>query len=119
MTSFPQPRERGGCLTTWLLVSGVLAVIALLAILSLGAQTGNLGNGGIITGITIMLAYLIFIYGTWNWKRWGVFGLAVSTVLSNGFQILNGIRPETNLLQMVVQLAILYFLVHSRWEQFE
>jgi hypothetical protein len=37
LTSYTQPRERGGCLTLWLVVSGVLGVIALLAIFSLGA----------------------------------------------------------------------------------
>ena len=119
MTSFTQPRERGGCLTVWLVVSAVLSIVVLLGLIGLGANTDNLFNSVVIVGVIIVAADLAFIYGIWNWKRWGVYGLAVATVLSNGFSILNGIRPETNLVQMVVQLVILYYLVHSRWDQFE
>jgi hypothetical protein len=99
-------------------VSGAVGVLAIPLLLAAANQTG-LSSSIVTVSLVLAVIYLVCIVGIWNWKRRAVYGMAAATIASNGYSILNGINPDRNLVQLVVQLAILYYLIHPRWEQFE
>lgn len=102
-------RERGGCLSLWLVaVMGVnLLGIVLLVV------------GGTFDCITLALSISNFVFAAalWNWKKWGAYGLAASFALmlllglafGDIYAIVSSILPAT----------LLYFLVNPKWHLME
>jgi hypothetical protein len=112
-------RERSGCLTFWLGANAVLAVIALVVIVGVARESQSFLNPLVFWGTILMPAFIVSLVGIWNWKRWGVYGLAAVIILSSGVQQIVNYKPFENLAAMIVQLAILYVLVRGQWTAFE
>jgi uncharacterized membrane protein (DUF2068 family) len=114
--------ERGGCLTAWLVVSSIfagIAVIVLLQAFDLVQRT----RSNEFTPALIALGVLIFInivglVGIWQWKRWGVYIVAFSSIASPIVELMFLQPTASDFIAPVIQLAILYFLVHDKWEDF-
>lgn len=115
MTPCVKPRERGGCLTLWLIASGVLGVYGLFAVYSASPGRGTIQSGPLL----VLLAHIAFIYGAWNWKWWGVYGLVATTILGGSFQFFNHINSGLTYVLVIVQLGTLCFLVVSKRKDFE
>ncbi|MCC6612136.1 MAG: hypothetical protein IT320_01595 [Anaerolineae bacterium] len=116
-------RERGGCLTLYLVVSlfaGGLALISILELLSYQRYAEVIPPWLIVIVGVLIAAQIVCIVGIYSWKAWGVYGLAASMIVSNLFQLMLSLgNPGSNLVQLVVQPLVLYILVKDKMPEFE
>lgn len=119
-------RERGGCLTAWIVVSALASVYAIFLffqILQLVSENPILQEripgfyllalGGLI------VVSIVGLWGIWNWKKWGVYLLVFTSLASAALEFMMGIATSTDIIQPVIQIGLLAWLVSSRWEYFE
>jgi hypothetical protein len=77
--TYAADKERGGCLTAYLVFLMIGAVISGLRILILSSdETNNVSSDFLVILIAVVLAHIACIIGLWNWKRWGYYGLLLS-----------------------------------------
>jgi hypothetical protein len=109
-----------GCLTLWL-IGTVLAVIRLIIVIVGGGfelWTDIFGPRWHLGVSTVLgLTNLIFLFAIWKWKKWGVFGLTTSVVISIAVNLSGGLRI-TYVLGPIVGIIILVALVKPRWYLF-
>ncbi|MEO8612280.1 MAG: hypothetical protein ABI690_30575 [Chloroflexota bacterium] len=113
-------RQRGRYLTRWLFTS---AFGCLYVLLRLCGSTGNRSDPiaareVIIFGVFV-LGLLICQKGIWDWKRWGVYGIAA---LDIGLPIALAIFAQFNIFYCLLPLAhfgILWLVVVDEWFEFE
>ncbi|HMA37346.1 MAG TPA: hypothetical protein VKY74_23035 [Chloroflexia bacterium] len=120
-------RTRGGCLTTYILVAGVLTVLSALGALLLAGSTT--GNGTLATAVHMPAWYLwlsvaesvVYVgmwVGLWRWKRWSVYGLVLLPLLDLILTALARLDLSNDLFGLLLLLP-LAFLLPSRWESLE
>jgi hypothetical protein len=77
--TYAPDKERGGCLTAYLVFLMIGAVVSGLRFLTLSSdETNNISSDFLIILIAVVLAHIACIVGLWNWKRWGYYGLLLS-----------------------------------------
>lgn len=120
------PRERGGCLTAWLIFLGIAAALALVFGL---LSAGNAGPVSLIYlggGVVI----LVGVVGVWQLKKWGYYTLMTWYTLGLIVNILTlcvqsssggGALPYAigAVIGSIISLSITYLLAHDRWEAFD
>src|SRR5579871_2547689 len=95
--------ERGGCLTVYLLATVVFAILGLILLLTAGAVVSVANVAGAATGtptgvsvfpiiisIVAIIVSIVDVYGAWNWKKWGVYLIVASAIISALGSVLNG-----------------------------
>jgi len=113
-----ETKNRGGCLTYWLAYAAVIALLVIYFVPNIVSNTQWFKNASI--GITVF--QIIFIIGIWLWKKWGVFGYAVTTMMT---PVVAFIRVESisqafiSLIQSLSLILVLYLLVKPKWQFFE
>lgn len=119
-------RKRGGCLTLWVTVSAIMGVIAAFGFCNLLGVVGrvppalrriSIGSMFLLGGL--IAAQLVCLWGIWQWKKWGVYGMAAIAIASPFIEGALGIATATDWLAPFIQLGILYFLVKDKWDYFE
>jgi len=110
-------RERGGCLTAWLVFMGIGVIFLTVQSLAIMQTVAPLG----VLILALAALDLAGIVGTWQLKKWGV-----CTILTlQAFGLLFGIAGLANgssagsFVASLVGLGIFCSLVFSRWEIFE
>jgi len=114
-------RQRGGCLTTYLVVFTTLSVLdGILFILFGSALQATLAiPAWALATNTVGALLMIGCYiALWNWKSWGAYGLIGLNVLDLPLSVLSG-RPWTDLVLTVVSLIILIFALSKAWVQMD
>jgi len=124
-------RERGGCLTVYLLASVVFGILAIILLLTAGALVTAANVSGVATGTSASLPVFPLIvdvvgvvvaiagvYGAWTWKKWGIYAIGASFAISAVGNILNG-NFGGAVLGVVIEAAILWYLVKDKWALFE
>src|SRR5579872_6901116 len=126
----PMP-ERGGCLTVYLLATVVFAVLGLILLITAGAIVGVANTTGAVTGVSTgvsvvpiiisviaIIVSIVGVYGAWNWKKWGIYLIVASSVISALGTVLNG-NIGSAVVSIVIELAILWYLLKDKWAAFE
>lgn len=112
--------ERGGCLSWWLGVSFVVSILALFVILGSSAQLTRHGFGYLIFfGVAAVGINLACLYGIYQWKRWGVYGFAAASILSLIVSLSGSTGTIRDLFTPLIQIGLLWFLVHDKWDYFK
>ncbi len=122
------PKQRHGCLTTWLfLMVAVNSVLALIYALTAEQSRHGLPHLGtartrpILAGICA--ANVFFSIGLFRWKRWGFFGLVASSLLTFVFNLaihLSVGRAVFGLLGLIVLYGVLQIGDRNKgWTQLE
>ena len=102
-------RERGGCLSMWL--------VAVMGFNLLG-NCMLLANGIFdVIALGLSAANIVCAAAVWNWKRWGAYGLAssfsvsfiIGLALGDGYTIASSLLPA----------ALLFSLVEPKWRWME
>ncbi len=131
MTTAPV-RERGGCLTWYLVASVVFSVLALvllvLAVTAAAAVAAAAGLSGsdiptlpvlpLIISIVGIIAVIAGFWGAWTWKKWGIYVIGASFVISALGGLLGGNASQA-VVSLVIELAILWYVVKDKWALFE
>lgn len=118
--NMPTERERGGCLSTFLVfVIGV----NIFFMFALCAQAGNLGRMAdsalpiLALAFGIQGAILACAFAVWNWKKWGFYGLMVAYGIQIVLQLLSG--NMIGVIAALVGMGILFTLVNDKLDMFE
>jgi hypothetical protein len=118
--SFATKPDRGGCLNLWLGASVLFGILALFLLLGVGGELDRRGYGFLfILSLAAIVVDLVCIYGIYQWKRWGVIGLVATSLINLAFTVMAGIATATTCVSPFVQIAILWYLVHDKWDVFE
>lgn len=125
---YTAPRERGGCLTTWLIFLGIVNALVLVFGL-LSVSIGGLGGLDSPLYLVSSVVVLISIVGIWQLKKWGYYTLMTCYTINFVFAILTlcvqsssiGLVPYTvgGVIGTIIGMIITYLLVHDRWETFD
>ena len=113
--------KRGGCLSIFLIVSMIAypltAVYYFFASETIEQFLPNFPSWLILIFGLMALADFVFVIGIWNWKKWGVYGLAVTILIAiviNSFNV--GLLAASSGL---IGLAFLAYLVRDVWPYME
>ena len=112
-----ETKVRGGCLTYWLIFWGLTAIYATYFFVNshnsqwiIYAETG------------IAFFQILSFIGIWLWKKWGVFGFYLFTLIGPIFSFFRTESVLQTFLSFVSGLSfvlILYLLVKPKWQFFE
>ncbi len=109
-----QPKQRHGCLTTYIILM-IVANSALALVYLLGGSTINPGIppwAFVILGV-FSVFNLICAIALFKWKRWGFWGFIISSVVSLIVNSAIGIMDiGQSIFGSVVSVALLYGILH-------
>lgn len=112
-------RERHGCLTIWLYVYVIAAVISFFLLLPyLGRALRVMPLPTLVLLFTI-IAEGVSAYFVLQWKRWAVNALVVSSVVSLVLEVFIGVAQLKDYVNTLVALGILYYFVHPHLDDYE
>ena len=115
-----QERKRGGCLTItlglMLVANPLTSLYYLLAGSTVRQAMPNIPGWALPTLGLLSLANFAFVLGTWHWKKWGVYGFAISSLLV--FLINSAYLGVGTAVFGLLGIAVLVVLVRPVWKQF-
>jgi hypothetical protein len=113
----PKPKVRGTLLTILLVIMGLHGIVAGFFYYYYRTNSASLDRPWILTLMAIhFFANVAAVIGIWYWKKWGLYVYAASTVLALVVGLLSvGIW---SVFYMVLPLAILGWVLRSKWEYF-
>lgn len=119
--------ERGTWLTVWIIASAVLSFVALVTMFqvlrtALGFSERTVPayvTTGLLCMNTLIILQLVFLFGIWRWKRWGVYGISIIAILSPIAESMAGAVTTGDWLAPFIQIGILWWLVRNRWDDFK
>lgn len=120
-----QERKRGGCLTILLILMLIANPLTGLTYLLAGAAITqvlpNVPQWGIFLLGFLSFANFVFALAIWTWKKWGVYGLAASSLVTFVFNVLTlGLLAGLfNLLALGIEILILVVLLRPVWNTME
>lgn len=109
-------RDRGLALSFYLMIMMVIACFSLIAICWRASQFGGYGSIAMTTSI-LPLVMIGFIIATWNWKKWGYYGLILSYLVAALLALISG--AFLSLIPIIVTLILLVSLVQKQLELFD
>jgi hypothetical protein len=115
------PRQRGGCLTAYLILTLITSPIMGVWYLLFGSSVAAMLPQTPAWTIPVLgvMALLHFVFGlaVWQWKRWGVYGFVVMSIA--GFLINAATSGVMNALTGLIGLIIIIALVRPIWHEME
>jgi len=122
-----QVRERHPSLAAWLvllaLANGFSAVsylfmwVSLLIIKSGSDSSVSIGMALPSLALTSLTA-LIFIFAVYKWKKWGVYGFALTTLITFSINMKMGVSNITAILGLL-GITVLVYLIRPYWDQMD
>lgn len=127
--TMPETKYRHGCLTTWLvlvIIANALTVLSyVIFILPRAVHSARPDSPAwALFVMTILgIANLVFAVALFRWKRWGFFGLLVTTTLALIINLRIGIKPAV-FVAGLCGIVILYTVLQiggkkKGWDQLE
>jgi hypothetical protein len=114
-------RERGGCLTVFLVFVIAINVFFLFSLCTQASDVSRYSSSSLMpiyaVAFAIQSAVLACAVATWNWKKWGYYGLGAAYGIQMILMLLSG-----NLLGAVgslIGLGVLAMVINPRAEMFE
>ena len=116
----PAPvKERGTWLSIWLILIMLHGILASVLIWYLRNQVGDSSPAWVVVTLFVMaIVDIVAAMLVWNWKRWGLWLYAISTVVS----IVIGLvltRSQLWVFHDIIPLVILGFLVKDKQSYFD
>jgi hypothetical protein len=115
------PRDRGGCLSIWLVLASVANPLLGLYILCNGAYLSRMlypHNWLVLLLVMGAILNTIFVFGIWQWQKWGVQGFISLSILGFFLNLFtSGLNSGT--IGGLLGTGIVWFLVRDKWDLFE
>lgn len=120
--SYGTMRERGGCLSVFLVFIMAVNVFALFLycnqISELSRYSGSSSLMPLLAvAFGVQCVVIACAVAVWNWKKWGYYGLMVSYVLSIVLSLVTG--ALTNIIGAFIGMGILFALVNDKLDMFD
>lgn len=110
----------GGCLTLWLVVSALAAIFVIVSLLGIRELAARRGVGPLVyILIAASVLHIVFVVGIFDWRKWGVYGIVAIVIISPILQIIAGIATTRDYIAPFVQLGLLYYLIHDKWDYYD
>jgi hypothetical protein len=114
-------RERGGCLTAWIVVVAIANAVTAFQYITGGNQLAQ-AIPGASGGVFILLAVLALVnvaaaVALWYWKRLGFYAFIGTSIAALVINLALGVPPLLSLVGLV-GVGLLWYLLKDRWEQF-
>lgn len=119
----PTGKVRGGCLTAWLIL-GFIGGIFVFLMYAFGGNTIQTANPNLPDWMlrfytVVSLVSLAGVYGTWTWKKWGIYTTVGLSILGIIINMLLGLQVVATIIGTLIGFAILYWLIKPVWHYFE
>lgn len=120
-------RERHPSLAAWLVIlalaNGFLTIMyglmwVSLLIIKISANSTAAVGLFLPTLAVTSLAALIFIFAIYKWKKWGLFGFALTTVISFAINMKIGMNNLMALLSLL-GITVLVYLIRPYWDSMD
>jgi hypothetical protein len=114
-------RQRGGCLTTWLVVVSISQLSTTYTLFqSIANHSLHLPQWYQYALIIGVLISIIGTVGIWLWKKWGVFCYLSAIFLNIVVAVIAGSIIVLPILAIgsIIGLAILYIVLRDKWQYF-
>ncbi|MEP7287582.1 MAG: hypothetical protein ABI947_17630 [Chloroflexota bacterium] len=125
-------RERGGCLTAYLVATIFFAILGLILLVTAGAALSAAVAAGAVSGADIpsvsplpiilsvvsVIVAIIGVVGAWTWKKWGIYLIGASFIISALGSIIGGSFVSA-VVGLLIEAAILWYLLKDKWALFE
>lgn len=116
--SSPYERNRGGCLTAFLVYVIVANALLLMLIFSMLSQNdGSVSDTLILFSIVNQIFVVACAIGLWYWKRWGYYGMVAGYLLAISVNFLTG--AVLGSFAGLIGLAILAGLMNGKHDMLE
>jgi hypothetical protein len=122
MATMTTQRERGGCLTVWLVLvliaNPLTAIYYLVSGQELLRQLPGFPGWALPVLAVAAAANFVFAIGMWMWKKWGIYGFIASAAVALVINIIAGLVVP-GIISAIISIGILLFLVRDKWDEFE
>ncbi len=105
-------RERGGCLSAWL----ILVMVANLAGVAMALEAAPRFSVGYFLAL-LSIVNIIFAFAMWNWKKWGAVGFGMSMIVVFFLGASSG--SIMDILSALIPGFLLLTLVGPKWNLME
>ncbi len=120
-------KERGGCLTIWLVLLTLGAVMGFFGNLTTSTEEMDflqmfipaLPPWYLPVSVVMALLNLVFLVGFWTWKRWGVYGYFALVLVNVILSLVLGFGVLIAVLSIGLGPLITYILIMNIWDNFE
>jgi hypothetical protein len=113
-------RERGGCLTVFLVAAIVFSGFSCLYTIQL-SDTANkifeIPYPALVAASTLRAAEFVCVIGLWYWQKWAINGMLIVYAIMLVISLLS--RNFVLAIITIVEAGILYALINERLEMFE
>ncbi len=122
-----QVRERHPSLTAWLALlvmangfSAFMYVFMWVSLLLIKSSANSVSQINPLLPVQAAtgVASLVFIYAVYKWKKWGVFGFAITTLISFALNMKIGVNNLAALFGLI-GITVLVYLVRPYWDQMD
>lgn len=115
-----QPVERGGCLSTFIILMIIGNALSIFLYLGMGEKLTRAAHLPAYTPV-IMIVFgmlnVVFAFMIYNWKKMGVYGLTVNSILILIANLMLGMGITS--FGGLIGLGILFALINPVWKHFK
>lgn len=121
-------QKRGLFLTVLLVLQAIGLAFGVLGLLGVGAMVATTGLPAWYLPLTVVSLVLsaATLYGIWKWKKWGVYALVASYVLSLGTTFMSSQSAQAPAGAMYGGVAVTlviaglwYWAIYKKWKNFK
>lgn len=122
-SGYPAERERGGCLSVFLVFIIGANLFYMAVICNEYSQLSRFSGASSSVMPLFMLLFAVeavviaCAVAVWNWKSWGYYGLLIGYAISFVLGLLSG--AMTSVVGAIVGGGILFFLVNDKIDEFD
>lgn len=120
-------KERGGCLTIWLVLGTLGCVMGLFKGCMPDRESMEFFNDifanppewyYLVSGL-VNFMQLICLAGMWMWQKWGFYGLVILSVIGVIVGGMVGVPIVWGIIGTAINLGIWWWLISPHWDSFE
>jgi hypothetical protein len=118
-----KPKERGGCLTAWLIFSLIVYGLLTAFFLFVSIESvirGQTSHKSLFVGFAVglLIIKLVCLTGIWRWRRWGVIGYFIVNALFVTLALATESAIDPQSFGGLVEIGIVGAFVYSKWGSF-
>ena len=119
-TSTKFEKQRHGCLTAWLILmivaNSLAAIVTPMSVQNIQQTMPNFPTWLVWPIVLMAILNIVFAVALFNWKKWGFFGFAATTIISFSLNIYAGVGIAQSIVGLS-GIAILFLVLQIGGER--